>query len=201
MLRNGFLRIVCGWLMLFPLLVEVVQSQSRTHKIVCPDGPSTAACDLFNEAAEDDDDNIYKVTKRENVLVCFRPDSNLFLLLSYDSPRENLWQDKSDGNAEQSGNVDFLRFINGNPNFGGESLFAVGQWVSTSTGNKRMKRFQGTSLAPPGTEGRTDVDFEKGSITIDSSQVRVSKSYFGNTSGAAQLPKVELRIFADVTHK
>jgi hypothetical protein len=191
MLRNGSLRIVGRWLLMFPLLVQFVQSQSRAHKIVCPDGPSKEACDLFNEAVEDDDSNIYKASKRDHVVVCFRPSSNLFVLLSYDSPRENLWQDKDGGDARQSGNVDFLRFINGNANFGGESVFAVGQWVSTYKGNQRINRFQGTSLAPPGTEGRTDVDFKKGSVAIDSSQVRVSKSYFGNTSDAPRLLKTE----------
>jgi|SRR6266496_822981 hypothetical protein len=200
MLQNGFLRIVRGWL-LFSLLAQVVESQSRTHKIVCPDGPSTEACDLFNEAVEDDDDNVYKASQHDNVVVCFRPNSNLFLLLSYDSPRENLWQDKDGADARQSGNVDFLRFVNGNPNFGGESLFTVGQWVSTSRGNQRTNRFQGASLAPPCADGRADVDFEKGSVVIDSSQIRVSKSYFGNSSDDPRLPKTECEFLLTPIHK
>lgn len=177
-------------MLLFLLPIQVAHSQSRTHKLVCADGASRMACDLFNEAVEDDDRNIYKASKRDHAWVCFRPNSNLFLLLSYDSPRENQWRDKEGGGVQQAGNVDFLRFINGNVNFGGESVFAVGQWFSTSRGEAGNTRFQGTSLAPPGTGGHADVDFENGSVEIDSSQVHVSKSYFGKVSNGADGPRL-----------
>jgi hypothetical protein len=178
MLGSASLRIVHCWLLPFLLLVQFAQSQSRTHKIVCPDGSSREACDLFNEAVEDDDKELYKASKRDHMIVCFRPNSNVFLLLSYDLPRESLWQEKDGGGLQQSGNVDFLRFTNGNANFGGESLFAVGQWVSTSRGEDRMSRFQGRSLdppVPPGAKGR--VDFDNGQVEVDSSRIHVSNSY------------------------
>ena len=53
-----------------------------------------------------------------------------------------------------------------------------------------MNRFEGTSLAPPGTGGRADIDFENGSVAIDSSQVHVSKSYFGNVSNGPDGPRL-----------
>ena len=179
---GAFLKTVDGRILLFVLLVQLGQAQSRTHKIVCPDGPSRGACDLFNEAVEDDDENIYKASMRDHVLVCLRPNSNLFLLLSYDLPRDNLWKDKSGGGVQQSGSADFLRFINGNPNFGGESLFAVGLWLSTSRDDQRAIRFQGSSLPPPGIADRTHVDFERGDVAIDSSHISISKHYFEDKS-------------------
>ncbi len=146
---------------------------------------------MFNEAVDDDDKNIFTASKRDHVVVCFRPNSNLFLLLSYDSPRENLWKDKDGGGVQQSGTVEFLRFINGNPNFDGESLFAVGWWLSTSRDELLRIRFQGTSLPPPGIEARAHVEFEKGSVAIDSSRVSVSKFYFVNSSDEPRLLKTE----------
>jgi hypothetical protein len=104
---GAVLKTIDGRVLLFVLLVQLGQAQSRTHKIVCPDSPSREACDLFNETVEDDDENIYKASTRDHVLVCLRPNSNLFLLLSYDLPRENLWKDKSGGGVQQSGSVDF----------------------------------------------------------------------------------------------
>lgn len=123
-----------------------------------------------------------KASTRDHVLVCPRPHSNLFLLLSYDLPRENLWKDESGGGVQQSGSVDFLRFINGDPNFGGESLFVVGLWHSTSREDQREIRFQGASLPPPGIADRPHADFEKGDVAIDSSHISISKHYFEDKS-------------------
>jgi len=173
-----FLEMIDGRALLLFLLVQLGQAQSRTHKIVCADSSSKEACGLFNEAVEDDDDNLYKASTRDHVLVCPRPHSNLVLLLSYDLPRENLWKDESGGGVQQSGSVDFLRFINGDPNFGGESLFVVGLWHSTSREDQRGIRFQGASLPPPGIADRPDADFEKGDVAIDSSHISISRHYF-----------------------
>lgn len=79
---------------------------------------------------------------------------------------------------QQAGNVDLSPFINGNPSFGGESLFAVGWWLSTSLDGHREIRFQGTSLPPSGIAPGAHVDYEKGSVTIDASHVFLSKWYF-----------------------
>jgi hypothetical protein len=144
-----FLKIVHCRLLLFFFIVQLAHSQSRTHKIVCPDDSAREACDLFNDAVEDDDKNLHDdAAKRDHMIVCFRPNSNVFLLLSYDSPRESLWQEKDGGHFQQSGNLDFLRFINGSANFGDESVFA---------GDERVTRFQGASLLP-GDKGRVEVD-------------------------------------------
>jgi len=183
-------RIIASSFLLLLLLVQFAHAQSRTHKVSCPDTVSKETCDLFNEAVEDHDENIYKASNREHVIVCFRPNSNLFLLLSYDSPHENLWRKKRGGGVEQSGNVDLLRFINGNPNFGGESLFAVGQWFSSSR-RDHDARFQGETLPPPGTVGRSDVDYEKGNVVIGPSQIDIRKSYFGDRSEQPRLLKTE----------
>lgn len=190
-LLQGFMRIVHCLLLLSLLLVQYVQPQTSAHKISCPDGPSRKACDLFNEAIEDGTKEITRASRRDRVVVCFRPNSNSFLLISYDSPLENLWQAKDGGEVQQSGNVDFLRFTNGNPNSGMESLFAVGQWFSKSPGDQHAIHFEGISLPPPGVGRRRNVDFEKGSIAIDSSRISVSKSYFGDTLDGFHLSKTE----------
>jgi hypothetical protein len=141
--------------LLLLLLAQIAQSQSHTHQIACPDGPSKDACGLFNEAADDDDKDLYDPTRRDHMLVCFRPNSNVFFVLSYDSPRENLWQEKDAGNFQQSGNVNFLKFTNGRVSSHGESMLAVGWWVSKS--RIGAGEFQGTSLLP-GDKGRIEVD-------------------------------------------
>lgn len=156
------------------MLRQVAHSQSVPHKIVCRDDSGREACDLFNEAAEDDDKQLYGAAKRDHMIVCFRPNSNAFLLLSYDSPRDNLWQEKDGGGFQQPGTVDFLRFINGSANRAGESVSAVGQWVSTSRGDELVSRFQGTSLEPPAAKGRL-IDNDR--VEVDSSRVHVSNSY------------------------
>jgi hypothetical protein len=73
-----FLKMIDGRALLFFLLVQLGQAQSRTHKIVCADSSSKEACGLFNEAVEDDDENLYKASTRDHVLVCPRPHSNYF---------------------------------------------------------------------------------------------------------------------------
>lgn len=153
--------------MLFFLLAQIAQPQSHIHKIACPDGSSKEACDLFNDAAEDDDTDLYGAAKRDHMIVCFRPNSNAFLVLSYDSPRENLWQEK-DGGFQQSGNVNFLKFVNGRASSGGESILAVGSWVSES--REGAGRFQGTSILPD----------NKGRIEADSSRIHVFHSFVQN---------------------
>jgi hypothetical protein len=84
-------------LLLLLLVVQLAHSQSRTHKVVCPAASAREACELFNEAVEDDDEEIYRASNRDHLIVCFRPDSNLFLLLSYDEPHDNLWRDRKGG--------------------------------------------------------------------------------------------------------
>jgi hypothetical protein len=83
-----FLKMIDGRALLFFLLVQLGQAQSRTHKIVCADSSSKEACGLFNEAVEDDDENLYKASTRDHVLVCPRPHSNYFCCFRYDLPRE-----------------------------------------------------------------------------------------------------------------
>jgi len=187
-----FLKQIDGGVLLLFLLVQSAHAQSRTHQIVCPNEASKKACDLFNEAVEDDDEDIYKASRRDHVLVCPRPNSNVFHVLSYDLPRVALWKDNNDGGVQQPGSVDFLRFINGNPNGGGESLFAVGIWSATSRAEQRGLRFQGTSLPPPGSAQIPHADYEKGGVAIDSSRVSVSISYFDpKASDQPKLRKIE----------
>lgn len=191
----------------FLILVQSAQSQPNAHKIACVDGPSKKACDLFNEAVEDESREIARAARRDRVLVCFRPNSNLFLLISYDSPQKGLWQPKRDGGVQQSGNVDVLRFINGNPNSGGESVLAVGLWFSRTPADLGAIRFEGKSLPPPGCGRLHPCDFEKGTVAIDSSRISVFKSYFGDTFDGSGVSKTEYEFsltistneFAEVT--
>jgi hypothetical protein len=142
------------------VLVGVAATQSARRNFTCPDGPAGAACRSFKDAVEDEDKHIVEAEKRDHVIACFRPNEDVFLLLSYDSPRRGLWHARESGSGfEQAGSVDFMRFRNGNANIGGESLFAVGQWVSPST-DEGKGRFSGTSLLPAeaGTSGAIHID-------------------------------------------
>lgn len=161
MLRANALGTVQCSLVLFLLLAPIALSQSHIHTIACKDASSKEGCDLFNEAAEDDDKDLYQAAKQEHVIVCFRPNSNTFFVLSYDSPEESLWQKRDDGGFQQSGNARFSKFVNGRASPNGESVFAVGWWVTESRGN--VSRFQGTSFMP--------VDI--GRIEIEPSRIHV----------------------------
>jgi hypothetical protein len=143
------------------LFAGVARGQSSSNQIVCAEGATGAACRSFKDAVEDEDRNIVKAAKRDHVIVCFRPKHEAFLLLSYDSPKENLWHERENSSRglEQAGSFDFLLFRNGNANFGCESVMAVGFWVAEPAGDKRLIRFSGTSLVP-GDDGTARIDSE-----------------------------------------
>src|SRR5689334_11188830 len=107
------------------LLGSAAASQSLRNNISCPEGTSGDSCRSFKDAIEDEDKHIVEALKRQDhVIVCFRLTEDVFLLLSYDSPRRGLWHEsKGRSGVQQTGNVDFIKFRNGNANFGGESLF------------------------------------------------------------------------------
>ena len=69
------------------LVAPVAIIAALRSEIVCPEGSTGASCRSFRDAVEDNDKDIVEaVRRREHVIVCFRPDEDVFLLLSYDSP-------------------------------------------------------------------------------------------------------------------
>ena len=151
------------------LLSCVAASQSLPNKIDCPAGPTGAACRSFKDAVDDEDKHIVEaVRRRAHVIVCFRPTEDVFLLLSYDSPEQKLWQEQESRTGfQQPGTVEFTRFRNGNANLGGESLLAVGRWLTSSTDDDRTRQFSGASLVPG----------DNGTIRIDSDGVHISHTF------------------------
>ena len=118
---------------------------------------------------DDEDKHIVEAVKRRaHVIVCFRPTEDVFLLVSYDSPEQKLWREQESGiGFQQPGTVEFIRFRNGNANLGGESLLAVGFWLTSSTDDDRKPHFSGASLVPG----------DEGTIRIDPDGVHVSHTF------------------------
>jgi hypothetical protein len=151
------------------LLSGVATSQTPPNKIDCPAGAMGAACRSFRDAVDDEDKHIVEaVRRRAHVVVCFRPTEDVFLLLSYDSPEQKLWHEQESRTGfQQPGTVEFTRFRNGNANFGGESLLAVGHWLTSSTDDDQPQQFSGGSLLPG----------DNGTIRIDADGVHISHTF------------------------
>lgn len=135
--------------------------QSTMPKITCTDKAALTACRSFQDALADEGAKLVDALKRrDHVLVCFRPEEDVFLLFSYDSPSPNLQKQEDSPRSEEAGSVDLINFRNGFA--GGESVFFVGQWTSPKQG-KQGFRFSGQSLLP-GDDARVSID--KASITV-----------------------------------
>ena len=135
------------------LLLHFAEGQVAPDKILCPEGPRGASCRSFKDAVDDEDRHVADAAKKDHVIVCFRSNEDVFLLLSYDSPKRTLWHKAQDQSSfEQPGAVEFTRFRNGNANLGGESLRAVGHWLASSPEDQQFSHFSGTSLVPGGSD-------------------------------------------------
>ena len=146
----------------------------------------TPACDSFNEMLENSDPDIADaVSGSQQAFVCFRKDSDVFLLISYYEPSSWLH-----GDNQRAGTLTYTRYRDGVLN---DVRTCVGDWKKLPSGDARFRGQQcfidSAELIVEYSDQNLNNETTHYSVQIRRSTLRFVENFHGTERKTGQPPK------------